>query len=208
MKLRCLPPFASTAKFIAALMLVYTSGAGQAVQAAPQRSQGQSKKRAAPPFNLRAVLETANRYYEMGRLNDALIGYSAILQRYPAHTAAIVQSAKIYYRMDHYNVAAQLFNRIPVTELDPETSYEFGWSNFNLHNYDGALRGFQRVPQGHSLADLANYYGGIAAIKLRRFEVAEDMLEKSLVLPDKLAKSRGMYLKHVQALRLCISSTN
>ena len=202
MKPRCLLPFATAAKIVATSLLMSTIGPSPLVHAAPQQAPMQNKKRGAAPFNLRAVLETANRYYETGRLNDALIGYSAILQRYPAHTAAIVQSAKIYYRMDRYTEAGQLFSRVAVTELDPETSYEYGWSHFNLHNYDAALRGFQRVPPGHSLADLANYYGGIAAIKLRRFDVAEDMLEKALVLPDKLAKSRGLYLKHVQALRL------
>lgn len=202
MKPRRLLPFATAAQILTASLLVNTIGPMPGVQAAPQQASGPKKKSGTPPFNLRAVLETANRFYEMGRLNDALVGYSAILQRYPAHTAAIVQSAKIYYRMDRYSEAAQLFSRITVNELDPETSYEYGWSHFNLRNYDAALRGFQRVPLGHSLSDLANYYGGISAIKLRRFDVAEDMLEKALVLPDKLAKSRGLYLKHVQALRL------
>ena len=167
-------------------------------------AQARSRRKAAPvpAFNLRGTLDTANRYYELGRYNDALLGYNAIIQRYPDHTAALMQAAKIYYRLDRYNEAATFFNRVAITELDPETSYEYGWAFFSLKNYEPALRGFQRVPPGHSLSDLANYYGGISAIKLKRFEVAEDMLEKALVLPDKLAKSRTLYLKHVQALRL------
>ena len=205
MKQRCRRsphPLLLTLMALMSLMVQPANPAAAETELAQAKSRRKTAPAPAPEFNLRGTLDTANRFYELGRYNDALFGYNAIIQRYPDHTAALIQAAKIYYRLDRYNEAATYFGRVALAELDPETSYEYGWAFFSLKNYDLALRGFQRVPPGHSLSDLANYYGGISAIKLKRFEVAEDMLEKALVLPDKLAKSRALYLKHVQALRL------
>jgi len=63
-----------------------------------------------------------------------------------------------------------------------------------------ALMAFQRVPDNHSLSDLSRFYGGVSAIKLKQYELAEDLLTKALVLPEKEARSRASYLKHVGRL--------
>src|SRR5690606_4583050 len=92
--------------------------------------------------------------------------------------------------------------RVNPQGFDDETSYEYGWSFYTNKQWPGALYAVQRVTKGHALFDLANYYGAICAIKLKRYDEAEDMLDKAVVLPDKLAKSRTLYVKRGQARKL------
>lgn len=151
---------------------------------------------------VRAMFETAQKLYDAGKYEAALAAYDSLLRKYPQHDPARVQLAKTLYRLDRIKDAYGVFAQINPQHLDPETAYEYGWAFYTSKQYEGALYAFQRVPKGHALFDLANYYGAICAIKLKKYEDAEDMLEKAVVLPDKLAKSRSLYIKHVQALRL------
>lgn len=158
-----------------------------------------AKKR---PPGVRGMFEIGQEYYEAGKFVQALNAYDVLLRKYPGHEPAILQLAKTLYRLDRIKDAFNIFSKVNPQHLDPETAYEYAWSFYINKSWEGALYGFQRVPKGHALFDLANYYGGICAIKLKKYEDAEDMLEKAVVLPDKLAKSRSLYIKHVQALRL------
>lgn len=151
---------------------------------------------------VRAQFEAAQKLYDIGKYGEALSAFDALVRKYPDNEPARVQLAKTLYRLDRIKDSYAVFARVDPQHLDPETSYEYGWAFYMAKQYQGALYGFQRVPKGHALFDLANYYGAICAIKLRKYEDAEDMLEKAVVLPDKLAKSRALYIKHVAALRL------
>jgi tetratricopeptide (TPR) repeat protein len=183
---------------------------GRTLLAAGPRKGGKGKRpapRTAPPAaprgkGVRQMFDYAQQLYDQGRYPQALMAFDALLKRYPGHEPAIIQAAKTLYRLERIKEAYAVFARIDPQHLDPETSYEYGWSFYTNKAYEGALYAFQRVPKGHALFDLANYYGAICAIKLKKYEDAEDMLEKAVVLPDKLAKSRALYIKHVQALRL------
>ncbi len=168
----------------------------------PARPKAEPPKPKKHPPGVRGMFEVAQEYYEAGKYGAALAAYDALLKKYPGHEPAVIQTAKSLYRLDRIKDAYAVFARINPQHLDPETNYEYGWSFYTYKSWDGALYSFQRVPKGHALFDLANYYGAICAIKLKKYEVAEDMLEKAVVLPDKLAKSRSLYIKHVQALRL------
>lgn len=158
-----------------------------------------AKKR---PPGVRGMFEIAQEYYEAGKYVQALNAYDTLLRKYPGHEPSTLQLAKSLYRLDRIKDAFNVFSKVNPQHLDPETAYEYAWSFYINKSWEGAFYGFQRVPKGHALFDLANYYGGICAIKLKKYEDAEDMLEKAVVLPDKLAKSRSLYIKHVQALRL------
>ena len=158
-------------------------------------------------LGVRGMFQVAQEYYEAGKYNQALGAYDALLRKYPGHEPALLQLAKTLYRLDRIKDAYGVFAKINPQDLDAETAYEYGWSFYTNKTWEGALYGFQRVPKGHALFDLANYYGAICAIKLKKYEDAEDMLEKAVVLPDKLAKSRSLYIKHVQALRLLQQKT-
>ncbi len=153
------------------------------------------------PPGVRGMFDDAQVLYEAGKYEASLFAYAALLKKYPGHEPAMIQTAKALYRLDRIKDAYAVFTKVNPQHLDPETSYEFGWSFYTNRAWEGALFAFQRVPKGHALFDLANYYGGICAIKQKKYDVAEDMLEKAVVLPDKLAKSRSLYIKHVQALR-------
>jgi tetratricopeptide (TPR) repeat protein len=187
-----------------------------AAKKAPSKKQHPSVKPHQPPKpnankkrlpGVRGMFQVAQEYYEAGKYNQALAAYDALLRKYPGHEPAVMQLAKTLYRLDRIKDAYGVFAKINPQNLDPETAYEYGWSFYTNKTWEGALYGFQRVPKGHALFDLANYYGAICAIKLKKYEDAEDMLEKAVVLPDKLAKSRSLYIKHVQALRLLQQKT-
>lgn len=195
---------------LGALTLAYASGFGASTTFAQGRApakrnapapRAESKAKKRPP-GVRGMFEVAQELYEAGKFTQALAAYDLLLRKYPSHEPAVIQTAKTLYRLDRIKEAYNVFSRINPQHLDPETSYEYGWSFYTFKAYDGAFLAFQRVPRGHALYDLANYYGAICAIKLKKYEDAEDMLEKAVVLPDKLAKSRSLYIKHVQALRL------
>lgn len=164
--------------------------------ARPQGKGGRSGK------GVRQLFEDAQKLYDSGKFQEALRAFDAIVRKYPGHEPAQLQLAKTLYRLDLFKEAYVIFSHIDPQHLDPETSYEYAWSFYQNKQWDGALYSFQRVPKGHALFDLANYYGAICAIKLKKFPEASEMLEKAVVLPDKLAKSRTLYIKHVHALML------
>lgn len=149
-----------------------------------------------------ALFNEAQNHYKAGKYGEAIAGYDQIIKRFPSHQPSIVQMAKSFYRLDRMKDAYAIFARVNPAGLDAESSYEYGWSFYKAEQWQGALYGFARVPKGHALFDLANYYGGICAIRLRNYEAAEEMLERAVVLPDKLSKSRQLYLKYVATLQL------
>lgn len=148
-----------------------------------------------------AMFAEAQKLYNAGQYNEALVIYDKIVKKYPSHEPSIIQYGKTLYRLDRIPESYNLFARVNPQYLDAETSYEYGYSSYVVQRWDAALYGFKRVPADHALYDLANYYGALAAVKLKKYADAEDMLDKAVVLPDKLAKSRLLYQKHVQSLR-------
>lgn len=151
---------------------------------------------------VRALFRDAMRLYIDRKYDESLLAFDRILRKYPEHQPSIIHMAKVFYRLDRIPESHRLFTRINPVTLDIETSYEYALSHFWMQQYQQALYGFQRVPQGHSLFDLANYYGGISALKLRRLVEAEAMIDKAVVLPAKLAESRKNYQRHIQEMKL------
>lgn len=148
-----------------------------------------------------AMFAAAQKLYNAGKFNEALVIYDGIVKKYPSHEPSVIQYAKTLYRLDRIPESYNLFARVNPQYLDPETSYEYGYASYVNQRWDAALFAFKRVPQDHALYDLANYYGALSAVKLKKYTDAEEMLDKAVVLPDKLAKSRLLYQKHVQSLR-------
>jgi tetratricopeptide (TPR) repeat protein len=165
---------------------------------APRKKQAPTKL---GPKGVVAKFSAAQKLYNAGQYAEALTAYDRLLKQYPAHEPTMVQYAKTLYKLDRIPESYNLFARINPQYLDPETSYEYGYASYVNQRYDAALFGFKRVPLDHALFDLANYYGALSAIKLRRYSEAQDMLDKAVVLPDKLAQSRKLYQKHIQALK-------
>lgn len=163
-------------------------------------------RRGAPGVN--EMFAEAQKLYQAGKFENAILAYDAILRRYPGHEPTITQYAKSLYRINRIQDSYPLFARLNPQFLDPETSYEFAQAFMSAKQYEGALFAFKRVPNGHALSDLASYYGAIAAMKLRRYQEAEDLMDNAVVLPDKLSKSRTIYMKHLAELRLLQEKRN
>ena len=191
------------ARLSCCIILLLALSAPAALARPPVKAPRAERK---PPPNgaigVRSLFDAAMKLYDAGKFAEALAAFDAIVRKFPGHEPALLQLAKTLYRLEKFKDAYTVFSRINPQHLDPETSYEYGWAFYQNKQWPGAVYAFQRVPRGHALYDLANYYGGICAIKLRRYDEAGDMLEKAVVLPDKLAKSRTLYIKHLQALTL------
>jgi tetratricopeptide (TPR) repeat protein len=181
--------------------IAYAQGSGSKKKKPKSGKANRKPTRARSP-GVRVLFDRAQKLYGEGKYEQAINEYASILRTYTGHTPSLIQLAKSLYRLDRYLESYQVFTRINPQNLDPETSYEYGWSFYTARQWEGALYAFKRVPAGHALSDLSNYYGGICAMKLKRYDEAEDMLEKAVVLPDKLSKSRALYLKHVGVLRI------
>jgi tetratricopeptide (TPR) repeat protein len=143
----------------------------------------------------------AMRLFEAGKFNEALQAFDAIHRQYPAHEPTIVQYAKTLYRLERIPESYNLFARVNPQYLDPETAYEYGYAFYIQNQFEGALFSFKRVPVDHALYDLASYYAAMSAIRLKRYAEAEELLDKAVVLPDKLARNKSLYQRHVSSLR-------
>jgi len=179
------------------------------IMAATTVSEGQAPKKSAPPPNRGALAPNvssefvaAQKLFDEGKFPAALTAFTKIMRKYPGYTPALIFYAKTLYRLERIPESYQYFSKIDVNALDIVTSYEYALSFFWMRQYNGAFVGFTRVPPAHALSDLANYYGGIAAMKIHRYADAEAMMEKAVVLPTKLARSRRLYLKHIRELKL------
>ncbi len=169
---------------------------------AKTKSSRSSGKQQVSKANVRKMFAAGLALFKARKFNQALIVFDRTLRQFPNHQPTIQLFAKALYRLDRIPESYQMFSKLNLNSLDIETSYEYALSHFWMRQYQPALAGFQRIPEGNALFDLANYYGGIAALKLTRLLEAETMIEKAVVLPLKLAKSRKNYLKHIQALKL------
>jgi|688.fasta_scaffold147021_1 tetratricopeptide (TPR) repeat protein len=163
-----------------------------------------AKPRPSRPLPKGVVQKFANamRLFEAGKFNDALMAFDSIHRQYPAHEPTIVQYAKTLYRLERIPESYNLFARINPQYLDPETAYEYGYAFYVQNQFDGALFSFKRVPLDHALYDLASYYAAMSAIRLKRYGEAEELLDKAVVLPDKLARNKSLYQRHVTSLRI------
>lgn len=181
-----------------------TSWAVDAARKAPTREASKKSltKPKRRPAGVRAMHEAAQELFDAGKYDAAVNASESLLRKYPGYEAAILLLARAQYKLDHFRDASIIFDRVNLSHLDTEGSYEYGWTYYSVKNWEKALAGFKRVTPGHALYDLANYYGGICALKLKKYDDAEDLFEKAVVLPDKLARSRSVYIKHIQALRL------
>lgn len=168
----------------------------------PSRSpikSSQTQRKA--PKGVVARFAQAMRLYDTGKFAEALVAFDALHRAYPAHEPTIIQYAKTLYKLDRIPESYNLFARVNPQYLDPETAYEYGYAFYVQNRFDGALFSFKRVPLEHALYDLASYYGAMSAIRLKKYAEAEDLLDKAVVLPDKLARNKTLYQRHVTSLR-------
>ena len=191
-----------TAFIVTALLCGAWLDEAQAQNSKKRRSQNTVKKSRSRSNSggVRFMFDRAQKFYRAEKFGEAVIAYDQILKKYPTHEPSMIQMAKSLYRLERFRESFNVFTKINPQYLDPETSYQYGWTFYKNKKYEGALYAFKRVPRGYSLYDLANYYGAISAIKLKKYDEAADMLDKAMVLPDKLAKSKVLYHKHIQAL--------
>lgn len=153
-------------------------------------------------LNVSKLFAKAQKLYLEENYIEAIKIYNIILQKYPKHEPSIIQYAKSLYKLDRLQEAYMMFLKTNLNTLDIETTYEYGLTCFWQKNYALAYTAFKKIPREHPLSDLSNYYGGIAALNLNYLEDAEAMMEKAVVLPDNLEKSKKLHLKYIKELKL------
>lgn len=154
------------------------------------------------------MFNAGEKLFNQERFKEATGIFSEILNKYPEHNPTIILYGRSAFRLSKFEDAVSLFSRVPLGSLNARIAYEYGYAAYSIKNWELGLNAFEKVPEGHSLADLANYYGAVCAIKLRKYTVAQGMLEKASVLPESLVQSRDIYLKHLEELRILFQKEN
>jgi tetratricopeptide (TPR) repeat protein len=158
------------------------------------------RKKRTSRINIVPLFRKGRQAYEDGDYGRATAAFSRVLKAQPNHQPSLLLYGRISYKLKRMNDAYYLFSRVNPSSLDAETAYEYGQTFFQKQQFGPALMGFQKVPAKHSLADLARYYGGLSAAKLKRYELAQDLLKSAVVLPEKESRKRKLYLVHISKL--------
>ncbi len=193
-------PFLATYCTGAAAFLVLSFASPLAGQSEQRQNVPQSMRKQSAKKGVRELFREGESLFEAKKYREATGIFARILVDYPDHEPTLILYAKSAYSLGHLEDAYALFAKVQLSQLDAVTSYEYGYSFYSVKNWAGGLQAFRRVPANHALGDLANYYGAICAMRLRRYGEAETMMEQAAVLPERLAKSRTIYLKHLEQI--------
>lgn len=136
--------------------------------------------------------------YEAKRYEEAEALLNPILVKQPDHIPTKTLLVRVLYQLKKLPEANTICQDLDIATLDPDTSYECGQAAFRSNNFGLALPAFKNIPNGHTLYDLAGYYGGISAFKKGEFQTAVDMLQQAVVLPSKLVRSQKLYRKEAE----------
>lgn len=156
-----------------------------------RKEQGTNKK-TDEAFNL----------FRSGQYAKATEFFKALLKKNPDDKHAQIGLARSYYHQENWSDALLQFRKTNLDNLDPEASYEYAQTSFHYELYNGALKGFRRVPRDNSLYGLAQYFGGISALKLKRYKEAQDLMDGAVNLPEAYGLQKEVYLRHIQLLVL------
>jgi tetratricopeptide (TPR) repeat protein len=192
-------------RFFALMILLSTPAGGFAADKTDRKKRPtpstESNRKGGDNKNVNELFREARKFYDAEKYGEATVAFNRIIKKYPTHQPSLLLYARSLYKLEKSNEAYYLFSRVNPQLLDPDAAYEYGQIFYAKQQYGPALMAFQKIPENHAFADLARYYGGVCAVKLKQYEVAEDMMSKALVLPEKEARSRSLYLKHIARLR-------
>lgn len=145
-------------------------------------------------------------YFKLEKYSLALKTLTSLLEKRPNEEKVIVLAARTLLKLNRFRESVKYFRKVQLSELRSEEVYDYGLAFLTLRNYRRGLDAFERVPSGDALYDLAQFYGAVCAIKLREYALAESMLVRAEVLPDKLFESKTMYLKHLQEINQVLAN--
>ena len=181
-------------------LLLCLSGPLEAQSAAPELTLAQKKRKKRP--GMLKLYKKATILYDQQKYDDAISIYSRILKTYPGHEPSRTYIAKSLYRLGRSNQAYKVFAQLKLDNLDPETSYEYGQTFFRKKKFETAYKAFKRIPNGHPLFDLSSYYGGVCAIRMKKYSEALDLFDQAVVLPSKLMASKKTLQKQTEEIVL------
>lgn len=153
---------------------------------------------AAVQLDVRKTFAAAKKDFEQNRMSEAARQFQNIVNKFPDHEPSLVFLGKIHYRDKKFQEAGKYFSRVNPKGQDPETLFEMGMTYTQLGRYREGISCLEAVPAGHQSYDLANFYAGRSALRLKQYEKARGFLRNATILPDTLADQRKIYLDHVQ----------
>mgnify|MGYP003683110385 CR=1 FL=1 len=184
------------------LLMPLWSGSAQAELGKGTVTLAQKKSKRKRSSNSQRLYKKASKFYEQQKYDEAVSVYTRILRSYPGHTLSKLHLAKSLYRLEKISQAYQAFSQLDINTLDPESSYEYGQSHFKYKKWKAALKAFKRVPNGTPFFDLASYYGGYCALKLKQYSEAVELFNQAVVLPTKLMTNKATQQKQAESMML------
>jgi hypothetical protein len=170
-------------------------------QSSPSTYLAQGRTKKTPPKNVSALFREGKKAFDEGEFAQASGIFHRLLKIQPNHQPTLLLYARASYKLERIDEAYYLFTRVNPQLLDGDAAYEYAHTFFQKQQFGPALAAFRKVPEKHALGDLARYYGGVSAAKLRQYDEAEDLMKRAVVLPEREAKTRALYLKHIARLK-------
>jgi tetratricopeptide (TPR) repeat protein len=149
--------------------------------------------------NVRFLFAEGQQIYGSGDFERAAKVFARNLEKYPDHGPSQLFLGKSLYRLQRYENAWTVFQKIPNESLDQESRYESGYSAYRNKNWKRGADALTTIPESSPSFDLAMYYAAVCLINLNRLTEAEQALKKSIVLPPRFAASRKNLLAYVKA---------
>jgi TolA-binding protein len=147
------------------------------------------------------MFRQGQRQFQAKQFMDSYRTFQTLVNKNPKHQPSLIGLARSLYHLERIREASEVFTKVHLQFTDADTSYEYGYSFFEVQKWSNSLRGFRRIPSDHPLYSLANYFGAVAAVKLNRYDVAARMIDRAKNLPEKYAQSQKLYKEHIASVQ-------
>ncbi len=162
---------------------------------------GSPKRSSRLPAALVRPYQKASELFDEKKFEAALEQFNQVIAKQADYMPAKLFAARCLYHLKRNADAFKLFQLVDAEIFDPISNYEAGQTAYSLGNFAWAASAFKRIPEGHSLFDMAGYYGGISAFKVGDFETSIMLFEQAVVLPSKFVKTQQAYLREAERLQ-------
>lgn len=148
--------------------------------------------------NVRLLFADAQQIYASGDFEKASKAFARNLEKFPDHGPSQLFLGKSLFRLQRYEDAWAVFQKLSNEPLDQESKYETGYSAYRNKSWKRGSEILMSIPESSPSFDLAMYYAAVCLINLNRLIEAEQALKKSIVLPPRFAASRKNLLNYVK----------
>lgn len=142
------------------------------------------------PEPAESTVAAAEENFLKGRFQEVITSLAPLAKAYPNNEKLWILIGRANFHLQNGSEAYSAFRRVNAIQLPPDIAYEYAWSFYSAGKYGVASKVFSTIPENHALTDLSNFYGALCAIELNQPDDAIRLLDKIVILPDRLTASK------------------